>query len=120
MADFLTDKPTSNKLERAFLIGVQTHAMPAGEADELLLELKELVENLRISVVRSTLVNLRQPTPAMARIRQIVAARNGGENAKVSKLRGAPRPASDKSNSIRGAPRPAVASISRRAINAVV
>lgn len=65
MADFLTDKPTSNKLERAFLIGVQTHAMAAGEADELLLELKELVENLRISVVRSTLVNLRQPTPAL-------------------------------------------------------
>ena len=37
MADFLTDKPT--KLERAFLIGVQTHSMAAGEADELLLEL---------------------------------------------------------------------------------
>src|ERR1700712_1243300 len=63
MADFLTDKPT--KLERAFLIGVQTHSMAAGEADELLAELKELVENLRISVVRSTLVNLRQPTPAL-------------------------------------------------------
>ena len=63
MADFLTDKPT--KLERAFLIGVQTHAMPAGEADELLGELKELVENLRIRVVRSTLVNLRAPTPAL-------------------------------------------------------
>ena len=63
MADFLTDKPT--KLERAFLIGVQTHAMPAGEADELLGELKELVENLRITVVRSTLVNLRAPTPAL-------------------------------------------------------
>ena len=52
MADFLTDKPT--KLERAFLIGVQTHSMPAGEAEELLGELKELVENLRISVVRSS------------------------------------------------------------------
>jgi GTP-binding protein HflX len=63
MADFLTDKPT--QLERAFLIGVQTHAMAAGEADELLAELKELVENLRITVVRSTLVNLRQPTPAL-------------------------------------------------------
>lgn len=63
MADFLTDKPT--KLERAFLIGVQTHAMAEGEAEELLGELKELVENLRITVVRTTLVNLRQPTPAL-------------------------------------------------------
>ncbi|MEO6873326.1 MAG: GTPase HflX [Opitutaceae bacterium] len=63
MADFLTDKPT--KLERAFLIGVQTHKMAEGEGAELLGELKELVENLRISVVRSTLVTLRQPTPAL-------------------------------------------------------
>ena len=46
MADFLTDKPA--KLERAFLVGVQTHDMAEGEAAELLLELKELVENLRL------------------------------------------------------------------------
>lgn len=63
MADFLTDKPS--KLERAFLIGVQTDQMKEGEGAELLLELKELVENLRIKVERSTLVNLRRPTPAL-------------------------------------------------------
>ncbi|HEU5078050.1 MAG TPA: GTPase HflX [Opitutaceae bacterium] len=63
MADFLETR--SNKLERAFLIGVQTAQMPTGEGAELLLELKELVENLRLEVVRSTLVNLRTPTPAL-------------------------------------------------------
>jgi len=63
MADFLTDKPS--KLERAFLVGVQTSDMTAGEGAELLSELKELVENLRIAVTRTTLVNLRQPTPAL-------------------------------------------------------
>jgi len=62
MADFLTDKPA--KLERAFLVGVQTPDMKAGEATELLIELKELVENLRIAVTRTELVNLRRPTPA--------------------------------------------------------
>ena len=63
MADFLTDKPS--KLERAFLVGVQTPEMKPGEAAELLDELKELVENLRISVARTELVNLRRPTPAL-------------------------------------------------------
>ncbi|WP_414659988.1 GTPase HflX [Horticoccus sp. 23ND18S-11] len=63
MADFLTDKPA--KLERAFLVGVQTPEMPAGEAAELLTELKELVENLRITVAHSELVNLRRPTPSL-------------------------------------------------------
>ena len=63
MADFLTDKPS--KLERALLVGVQTPEMPAGEAAELLTELKELVENLRISVARTVLVNLRRPNPAL-------------------------------------------------------
>jgi GTP-binding protein HflX len=63
MADFLTDKPA--KLERAFLVGVQTGDMKAGEAAELLGELKELVENLRIEVTRTELVNLRRPTPAL-------------------------------------------------------
>ena len=63
MADFLTDKPTN--LERAFLVGVQTDKMGAGEGAELLLELKELVENLDLTVTRSTLVNLRRPTPAL-------------------------------------------------------
>jgi GTP-binding protein HflX len=63
MAVFPTDKPRN--LERAFLIGVQTHDMPPGEAVELLGELKELVENLRLKVVNSTLVNLRAPTAAL-------------------------------------------------------
>src|SRR5688572_15015171 len=63
MAVFPTDKPTN--LQRAFLIGVQTHDMPAGEAVELLGELKELVENLRLTIVDSILVNLRSPTPAL-------------------------------------------------------
>jgi GTP-binding protein HflX len=63
MAVFPSDKPS--KLERAFLIGVQTPDMPPGEAAELLGELKELVENLRLTVVETTLVNLRNPTPAL-------------------------------------------------------
>lgn len=63
MAVFPTDKPTN--LQRAFLIGVQTKDMPVGEAVELLGELKELVENLRMTIVNSTLVNLRSPTPAL-------------------------------------------------------
>jgi len=63
MADFLTDKPT--QLERAFLVGIQTDKMAAGEGAELLLELKELVENLRIAVTRTELVHLRRPTPAL-------------------------------------------------------
>ncbi len=62
MADFL-ETPNS-KLERAFLIGVQTGEMAAGEGAELLAELKELVENLRIQVTSATLVPLRIPNPA--------------------------------------------------------
>ena len=45
MADFLETKP---KPQRAFLVGVQTNDMPAGEGEELLAELTELVENLGI------------------------------------------------------------------------
>ena len=63
MADFLTDKPTN--LQRALLVGVQTDKMADGEAAELLLELKELVENLGIVVARSELVKLRRATPAL-------------------------------------------------------
>src|ERR1017187_925145 len=63
MADFLTDKPT--QLQRAYLVGVQTDKMADGEGAELLLELKELVENLRIAVTRTVLVHLRRPTPAL-------------------------------------------------------
>lgn len=62
MADFLESKST--QLERAFLIGVQTPDMPAGEGEELLAELRELVENLGLVVTRAVLVNLRSPTPA--------------------------------------------------------
>jgi len=62
MEDFLEFR--SDKRERAFLIGVQTQKMAAGEGAELLTELTELVENLRMRVVRSTLINLRTHTPA--------------------------------------------------------
>ncbi|GAB5559924.1 MAG: GTPase HflX [Synoicihabitans sp.] len=67
MADFLDNTPEKVdplRVERALLVGIQTPDMLTGEADELLLELKELVENLGIAVVGSTLVNLRKPTPA--------------------------------------------------------
>lgn len=63
MADFLESK-RSDQLDRAFLIGVQTPTMPAGEGDELLAELVELVENLRFAIVGRVLVNLRTHTPA--------------------------------------------------------
>ena len=62
MPDFL---PTLPKAQRAFLIGVQTPEMPAGEGEELLAELTELVENLSLSIVRTTLVKLRAPSPAL-------------------------------------------------------
>jgi len=62
MADFL---PTLPKAQRAFLIGVQTPEMPVGEGEELLLELTELVENLGLEIVESTMVKLRSPSPAL-------------------------------------------------------
>ncbi|MCF3648350.1 GTPase HflX [Synoicihabitans lomoniglobus] len=68
MADFLDNtaqtKEDPLRVERAFLVGVQTATMAAGEAEELLIELTELVENLGIGVVGSIIVKLRQPTPA--------------------------------------------------------
>jgi GTP-binding protein HflX len=66
MADFLDEVPTNERkrCERAFLVGIQTPEMEPGEAAELLTELEELVQNLRIEVVATELVNLRQPTPA--------------------------------------------------------
>ncbi len=63
MADFL-DSTRPAKLERAFLVGVQTGQMPDGEGAELLNELTELVENLRLAITSRVLVNLRAPTPA--------------------------------------------------------
>lgn len=56
MADFLTDQ---KKATRALLVGVQTFDMAPGEGAELLGELRELVENLGIVVVRTVLVNMR-------------------------------------------------------------
>ncbi len=50
--------------KRALLVGVQTPDMPDGEANELLLELQELVENLHFEVVDCILVNLKRSTPA--------------------------------------------------------
>ncbi|MBC8009175.1 MAG: GTPase HflX [Burkholderiales bacterium] len=66
MADFLDQVPSteSKRCQRAFLVGIQTSDMAEGEATELLVELEELVQNLRIDVVETVLVNLRQPTPA--------------------------------------------------------
>jgi len=66
MADFLDNTPKKDpkRVERAYLVGVQTHEMAVGEAEELLNELQELVENLQIAVVGRNLVNLRAPTPA--------------------------------------------------------
>ena len=66
MADFLDNTPKKDpkRVERAYLVGVQTHDMAAGEAEELLNELQELVENLQIAIVGRNLVNLRAPTPA--------------------------------------------------------
>jgi GTP-binding protein HflX len=63
MAEFIESK-RDGKLERAFLIGVQTTEMKPGEGAELLAELTELVENLRLTVAESVLVPLRKPTPA--------------------------------------------------------
>ncbi|HWA87889.1 MAG TPA: GTPase HflX, partial [Opitutus sp.] len=82
MAVFPSDKPSS--LERAFLIGVQTHAMPPGEGAELLGELKELVENLRITVAGSVLVNLRAPNPAL-----LLGSGKAAELAEAAKAAGA-------------------------------
>lgn len=60
MADFLTDQKV---VQRAYLVGLQTPRMTAGEGAELLGELEELVQNLGIQIVRSTLVSLREPQP---------------------------------------------------------
>jgi GTPase len=66
VADFLdpTAERDPNRVENAYLVGVQTSTMREGEAAELLEELHELVENLGIGIVGRTIVNLRQPTPA--------------------------------------------------------
>lgn len=82
MADFLDNTPKKDpkRVERAYLVGVQTSQMPAGEAAELLNELQELVENLQIAVVGRNLVNLRTPTPAT-----LVGSGKAGEIAAAAK-----------------------------------
>ena len=62
MAEFLETKP---KPQHAVLVGVQTDDMPEGEGDELLVELRELVENLGITVADSVLVKPRSLSPAL-------------------------------------------------------
>jgi GTP-binding protein HflX len=62
MADFLE---TKSKLQSAFLVGVQSPDMPKGEGEELLAELTELVENLRLTVAGSRHVTLRRASPAL-------------------------------------------------------
>ena len=66
MADFLDNTPSSEskRCERALLVGIHTQTIQPGEAQELLGELKELVENLHIGVIHTELINLREPTPA--------------------------------------------------------
>lgn len=83
MADFL-DTPANTKLERAFLVGVQTADMEPGEASELLSELQELVENLKLTVTQSVLVNLRAATPAL-----LLGSGKAAEIAEQAKAEGA-------------------------------
>ena len=55
----------NQRIETAFLVGVQTSSLPPGEGAELLAELKELVLTLGLTVAGSVLVNLRAPSPAL-------------------------------------------------------
>ena len=55
----------NQRIETAFLVGVQTVSLPPGEGAELLAELTELVQNLGLTVAGSVLVNLRAPSPAL-------------------------------------------------------
>lgn len=50
-------------VERALLVGVQRPEMVAGEAKDLLEELRELVQTLEIPVIKELVVNLREPHP---------------------------------------------------------
>ena len=76
------------RIEAAFLVGVQTPRLRAGEGAELLAELRELVENLGLRIVGSDLVNLRNPAPAFflgrgKAVALIEAARAAGAHAIV-------------------------------------
>jgi GTP-binding protein HflX len=52
----------NKRILKAFLVGVQTTHLPPGEGAELLSELRELVENLHLTITGSVLVNLRSPS----------------------------------------------------------
>jgi GTP-binding protein HflX len=52
----------NKRILKAFLVGVQTAHLPPGEGAELLAELRELVENLNLTITGSVLVNLRSPS----------------------------------------------------------
>ena len=58
--------------------------MPKGDGQELLVELAELVENLRLTVTSAQLVNLRQPTPAL-----LLGKGKAAELAEMAKAEGA-------------------------------
>jgi len=76
-------KPESGP-QRAFLIGVQALEMAEGEGDELLAELTELVENLRLTVTRATLVKMRRPSS-----RLLLGSGKAAELAALAKADGA-------------------------------
>jgi GTPase len=77
-------KDSASGPERALLVGVQTPDMPDGEGQELLLELKELVENLGLKVTRFPLVRVRTRTPAL-----LLGSGKAGEIAAQAKEDGA-------------------------------
>ncbi len=72
-------------LQRAFLVGVQRSDMKPGEGAELLLELKELVENLDLTVTSTTLVNLKATQPKF-----FIGSGKAAELAAQAKEEGAP------------------------------
>ena len=61
----ISSDTTESGPERAFLVGVQTVDMAEGEGAELLAELAELVQNLRLTITQSVLVKLRTRSPAL-------------------------------------------------------
>lgn len=58
-------KENPNRVERAFLVGVQNREQSAIETQHLLLELKELVNTLGIPIVGEIIGILREPNPKL-------------------------------------------------------
>ena len=58
-----TEKDTRKIVERALIIGLQDASCTAQEAEEHLIELKELVKNLSIPIVDKLMVHLKKPNP---------------------------------------------------------